>query len=348
MIRIGNDARSPRGGARDGGREPSPGARAGSAALDHQPSHIDLSHGSLAERSDQWEAALADTYVSLSVRVKGDGERAGGDFIRHQHLHDLALVDMRCSPCSAARTRSRVSVDARDYVAVLLMTSGREEVSASDAQIVLSSGEVAVWDTTQVVQFDNAETFSKRNLLIPRPTLTSVLGRSRPLRHVSLCGPGARVLAGYLDVLSSTLAELSVADLLAARNATVELLGGLLRADGSSIPWGAAPALRAGIDRWLDANLRADVTPAAAAAAHAISVRTLHRLFAESGEGFAAVVRHKRLARARDELLTTNQPVTTIATRWRFTDASHFTRVFRERYGMPPGAYRASVRIEAG
>lgn len=323
------------------------GVPAPAALSQFDTASFDLNQGSVAERSDRWETALARVYVTMSVRVAPLGSRTTTtDFLRHRDLHDLALVDMRCGPCSAARTKSGVSADREDYMAVLIGLEGHEKVAVDDTHGTLMTGGIALWDSARSARFDVPDGISKRTLLVPRRSLAASIGPSRSVEQISLRGAGARMLSGYLDVLCGTLDELTQEEVLAARNATLELLSGLLRAEGSSIPWGAAPAVRTQIDRWLDTNLLGEITPASAAAANAISVRTLHRLFTESGKTFVTEVRARRLARAREDLLHTDQSVASIASRWRFTDASHFTRVFRIQFGMPPGAYRTSFRAE--
>lgn len=83
--------------------------------------------------------------------------------------------------------------------------------------------------------------------------------------------------------------------------------------------------------------------PAWIAAQPCVSLRTLQRAFADQDESLAAHIRNRRLARARDELATSNHSISVIASSWRFSDSSHFTRSFKQRYGMTPGEYREAL-----
>ena len=56
------------------------------------------------------------------------------------------------------------------------------------------------------------------------------------------------------------------------------------------------------------------------------------------------IVRVRRLARAREELTETAQPVSVIAHRWGFSDTSHFSRSFKAHYGSSPTDYRNAVQ----
>jgi len=86
------------------------------------------------------------------------------------------------------------------------------------------------------------------------------------------------------------------------------------------------------------------LTPETVAAAHHISLRYLHRLFEPSGEGVAALIRRRRLARCRQDLLDpalAARPVAGIGARWGLPDAAHFSRIFKAAHGLPPAAYRS-------
>jgi AraC-like DNA-binding protein len=79
------------------------------------------------------------------------------------------------------------------------------------------------------------------------------------------------------------------------------------------------------------------------AAAHHISLRLLHKLFEEQGTSAGRWIRERRLERCRRDLLDpalSDLPASAIALGWGFADAAHFSRVFREAYGHPPGEYR--------
>ncbi|AUA13772.1 helix-turn-helix domain-containing protein [Streptomyces sp. SID8382] len=87
-----------------------------------------------------------------------------------------------------------------------------------------------------------------------------------------------------------------------------------------------------------------DLTPAAIAAAHHISVSHLHRVFQTAqGTTVSAHIRGLRLEGARGDLADPAQRAASIgyiATRWGFTHHASFTRAFHGRYHMTPTDYR--------
>lgn len=103
-------------------------------------------------------------------------------------------------------------------------------------------------------------------------------------------------------------------------------------------------AMRARVVAFIDRHLGdSDLTPHAIAAAHHISLRSLHRLFEGDDVTVAELIRTKRLEKCRRDLtrpLMAHQPTSVIAARWGFADKSHFSRLFRSQYGSAPQAYR--------
>jgi AraC-like DNA-binding protein len=55
---------------------------------------------------------------------------------------------------------------------------------------------------------------------------------------------------------------------------------------------------------------------------------------------FHTYVSRRRVERAKEMMVTTDQPLTAIASRCGFADQSHFGRVFRRLVGPSPGDWR--------
>ncbi|MCC7128592.1 MAG: helix-turn-helix transcriptional regulator [Microbacteriaceae bacterium] len=75
-----------------------------------------------------------------------------------------------------------------------------------------------------------------------------------------------------------------------------------------------------------------------------VSRRTLERLFADIGTSPARWILDRRLQAAKQELAGTtlaDRPLEVIAQRWGFADRTHFSRVFREHFGVAPAHYRS-------
>lgn len=72
-----------------------------------------------------------------------------------------------------------------------------------------------------------------------------------------------------------------------------------------------------------------------------VAKTTFRRLFKEAtGKTVTEFIRQVRLTTAARLLLVSNDPVNCIAHDVGFEDANHFTRVFKQAFGMTPGQYR--------
>ncbi|QXG75937.1 helix-turn-helix domain-containing protein [Modestobacter sp. L9-4] len=88
-----------------------------------------------------------------------------------------------------------------------------------------------------------------------------------------------------------------------------------------------------------------DLDAEGVAAALAVSVRQLYRLCATAGFSLEQWVIDQRLEGARAELAdpgSRGRSIAAVARRWGFTDASYFSRRFRQAYGTTPREWRLS------
>jgi AraC-like DNA-binding protein len=160
-------------------------------------------------------------------------------------------------------------------------------------------------------------------------------------------GPVAQVLMAVLGQLTARTAAPPPADAVRLSTVVIELVGGVL-ATGQAVPADPTDAFLLRIHEYVDRHLEdAELTPPRIAAAHHVSVRRLHQLFRGQGITVAGWIRARRLDACRRDLADPTldgRPVHAIAARWGFADESHFGRVFRAAYGIPPAAWRRGVR----
>lgn len=170
-----------------------------------------------------------------------------------------------------------------------------------------------------------------RVLILPRARLLQHLYRTRlpALTVAPSTAPESRLLLAHLDAAWSLAEQLGPDATHATGEAMAMLLTGLIRTHApTAIP---PQSLRAAATAYADSRLRdPDLAPATIARALNVSVRTLHRAFAD-GQTVMAYVRRRRLEGARRELDCPGSPYTVadVAARWQFADSSHFRRAHR-------------------
>ena len=102
------------------------------------------------------------------------------------------------------------------------------------------------------------------------------------------------------------------------------------------------------VKAYIEANL-ADPELSVERIAHAcnISVRGLHRLFAEDPTGSVSsyLWRHRliRCAEALRDPSQTHRSITDVCFSYGFSSSSHFSRIFKDQFGVPPVRYRVGL-----
>jgi AraC-like DNA-binding protein len=96
---------------------------------------------------------------------------------------------------------------------------------------------------------------------------------------------------------------------------------------------------------------RPDLSPCAIAGQLKLSPRYLRTIFASGNETVSAYILRRRLeecARQIEDPRWHGHSITAIAFSWGFNSAPHFTRSFRDRYGVAPRRFRQLRESEAG
>ena len=168
-----------------------------------------------------------------------------------------------------------------------------------------------------------------------------------PVERDSLQQGVARLLTVFLRGVADTLEQLEPADLAPIENAVLGFLNAAATSPVAGVPRGA-PVSFLRIVRLIEPRLgNPALSLTGIAREQGVSERYLRRLFEVSGARFGDYVRVRRLERCKAELDDpglAREPVATIGFRWGFNDPAHFSRAFRDQFGLPPRAYRESVR----
>lgn len=146
-----------------------------------------------------------------------------------------------------------------------------------------------------------------------------------------------RVLLAHAGMVRESAGDLRPAGQLAARDTLVELVRAVTAGGVDPVePLFAPPLARAARELADQVLTHPGLSAALLARSLNVSVRTLQRAFAAEGESVAGWLRGRRLDAARDALTGGGLSISEASARWQFTDASHFTRLFRHRYGATP------------
>jgi DNA-binding CsgD family transcriptional regulator/AraC-like DNA-binding protein len=261
----------------------------------------------------------------------------------------LRIMRMRWSGGRAARTSTHVRRSDPEFCKIDVVSSGRLGVEQSDRRPKLCAGTFSFVDLSRpsrvaasqanltVVMFPRA-LLPLRDRDISQLTgttfdgtqpggalVTSVVEEMVGSLHVYEKPAGARIAASVLDLILATLATRLDRTHLVPADSRRRLL--VLR-----------------VRTFIEDNLGdPELAPPVIAARHHVSLRHLHKLFEDEGTTIAGLIRARRLAKCRDDLLDPAQagkPVSAVAARWGLRDPAYFSRAFAAVYGVPPAEYR--------
>ncbi|GAA3499869.1 helix-turn-helix domain-containing protein [Streptomyces prasinosporus] len=315
-----------------------------------------------SERLATWQRRLSHALAPVDVHTPH-----APDFRASLRLVDLGAVRVATTTSPPLEARQRTITERPDgsgHYAMVLNRTGDVVVADEYRTVALAPGELTFCDPSRP--------FTVR-MAAPKPspqdrvaTVTALIPqRLLPMRrgHVEqhlLTGLGAdqpmvSVLSRHLHDVVRYASHWRPTDLARLATATVDLVAALLfpasAPDGSSATEPVRQQLQNRIHSYIQRNLGSPgLSPSEVAAAHGISLRHLHQLFREQELTIAAWIRQCRLERCCRDLADADQlatPVHTIATRWGFPDAAHFSKVFRRAYGIPPTEYRKALTAHA-
>ncbi|WP_051741629.1 helix-turn-helix domain-containing protein [Streptomyces xylophagus] len=297
------------------------------AAIDiplRHPRRQDLLH-------EQWQRGLGHLAHVRRLRLPADATRGvHRTRVERRLVGEVAVSRQFCDPIEG--TSGSGETDGRaDLVVVHVIRSGSLRIEDTARRVDLGPGTLCVRDLHTAWQFAYTAPTDCRVLVLPRVGLLQHLYRTRlpALTVAPATAPESRLLLAHLDAAWSLAEQLGPEATHAAGEAMAMLLTGLVR---THAPAAVPPqSLRAVATAYADSRLRdPDLTPATIARALNVSVRTLHRAFAD-GETVMAYVRRRRLEGARRELDCPGSPYTVadVAARWQFADSSHFRRAHR-------------------
>lgn len=254
------------------------------------------------------------------------------------------------------RTPRQVQADAPEHVAIGLHRRGAARVSTDGTDDDIPVGHLNCVDMTRPYDLAHLTAHSHDVLILSNRRVSVSVDVVRAAVPALTRSPVYDLVREHVAGLYRAASGLGSEHRSLTGQATAALVRALLTTAAQSRGMTEAmdDALEARIALYLDAHLAdCDLTIERVAAAHAISVRHLYNVWARSGHGStpAQWIVERRLQRARGRLrdpAADRSSIGSIARSSGFPDSSHFSRRFRERFGMSPTEWRAAGRRASG
>jgi AraC family transcriptional activator of tynA and feaB len=298
-------------------------------------------------RLEYWNDLTGTAFTPL-VTDPVDRRAFVGRLTRTQ-VGEIRLAEARSEPAIVRHSRQHV---ARTREAVFMLCLQLDGISINRQQgreATLRFGDFHLLDSSRPYEVSFQQSNRMLVLSIPHPALARRMPNPESLVGIAMSGR-----SGVAGLLSSLLCNFwqqqrggdetflsprfgeAILDLVASAYASITSVA----PEGSSI----AIARREQIRSYIETHLHDPaLTPGSVAAAVHLSPRRLHQLFEADGETVGAYILRRRLeecARVISDASQRSRTVTEIAFLHGFNNASHFGRVFRERYKSTPSDYR--------
>jgi AraC-like DNA-binding protein len=311
-----------------------------------------------ASSSAAWRDAVCDTFVRLECELEKRSPFHG--LLEAGAVGDLHVARVKSSPQVVNRTRELAEQASDAFVLLSIQTRGKTLIKQGKNETMLTPGCIAFYDTARPYTLSLPNDFDQIVMHLPRDLveknapggldhMAEKLNASNPFAQaiLALAPQLLRIATAAPTILAQRTAaaaiELIALALVSLANGKENMLGlshdsaALTSASADSIVWRARDAISQHID---DTNLN----PAALAAQVKVSLRRLQEVFKAQGTTPSYCIWEMRLEYARN-LLSAQQnqqdSITTLAYRAGFSDLAHFSRRFRQQFGVSPKEYRS-------
>lgn len=289
------------------------------------------------ERFDHWQGLVGSSFVPTANRQLSDDCFDGS--LSTVAKGSVSFSRIRSSPIEYTRERRD---DAIDQFFISLSFCAEAYVQQGDLLSRQGPGDIVLYESARPFTASFPKGDDQIVLSVPRalalhhmPQVERYLNRT--LERQTPLGSLARTL--LMETCASPAMPASVSERL--NGALLDVLSGAYEAAFGSK--GAAIELRRGqqverVKRYLLANLaRTDLTVDSIAAATQLSGRTLSRIFAAEDSTVMRWLWQQRLAACHEGLASGRfQQVSVAALTFGFSNFSHFSKAFKQAYGIAP------------
>ena len=256
------------------------------------------------------------------------------------HIAELGFSRFKASVHGVRRTAAHVRRTPIEALRVRLYRGGVTHALCADEPVTMRAGAIHVLDYSRPSDAISADV-DQISLYIPHNLIGYDPSRHPAYWKIDLDHPLGRILANAMETFEQQLPDLTIDQAPVVAESLRGLLagglsGGLHSNDDRPVRAARAAAMR----RHLDINLRdPELGISSLMMAFGASRATIFRDFADKG-GVDRYITNRRLDRAFVDLAearATRGAVARIAEQYGFSSASHFSRLFLERFSCRPG-----------
>lgn len=303
------------------------------------------------------EGSLLDNVRNAVVRVTAQqhGEPFEHYAVNLVKIASLTIHSIESDPITVSRLAEDILVDRIFDVLLHVQLEGTAEITQDGKTFILTENALAIVPGGIPYMVNYPEKGRKIILRIPyRVFHERLLGREVRDFGAAVFGNDGLVPVVISLLKSLTLEEegaLTDIEQFTLADSFLSLIGAVIRSRSKSGVKDSEKNQGARLCRilsYLEENFSDhQLTPTRIADANFVSVRHLHGLFQQSGTTVSKWIWNRRLKAGREDLLDAAKASLTIceiAYSRGFNDSAHFSRAFKDRFGLSPGQLRAKGR----
>lgn len=302
-----------------------------------------------SERLDYWNELVRQTYVNLEVKPRGEGPFFGSIEVEPLGCTELSVVDS-CQQLARRKFLNRSSQE-NDLYMLIMQERSCGVLRQDSREVKLVPGHWTLIDSTRPYEIFGSGHFRHLVMSIPKSHLARWQNSAKNITAVDLLSnlPLGLVVAEHLNLLFKNLNRVSAEERLVVGESVLNLiLGALMNAlTDRNIDQLSEHNRVELIKSYIHRHLRdPDLSVYSIAQALNISRRYVHKLFEGEGAGISEYVRNLRLDNCRREIVadtTGRRAISEIAFSWGFNSQSHFSTLFKKRFGRAPRDIRENL-----
>ena len=316
-----------------------------------------------AHRAHSLTRAISDTFGLCVCGYDLSDSEVSADFT-HISLGQLALVNFTGRGTYWCERRlTHLRRDYSDNFLLYLPASSRVTISQKDQRNLFGVDKIGFVNTRHayrgVLSGEDGRNFNSSHIIVPGALL-----RSRFPNADSLAGIAVMADESLLDLMTSLIHTISDRKDMASERAYRGLERVLLELVSSASDCALERTSNAGSDRTeVNATLKRvteyilrnltdpGLSISGIAGALNMSVRHIHNLFEGTEWTAKSWIKHRRLIECRRTIRSPDmvaRTLTEIAYTWAFSDFSHFSRCYKEKFGISPSEDRKLGPLPSG
>jgi AraC-like DNA-binding protein len=265
--------------------------------------------------------------------------------INTRQVGGTRVTDLLGAGIKARRGARHRALDDGDYVCLVCFFGGQAHIASNESERAFAAGDIGVWRNVGDAALDVGDWSDQLVVVMPEVQFKTYLKLPLLVNQWVATGVSTtgKLIGNFFETMRDNLSSMDGRSAEAALDMAMSLIGNAIDREQSQQDLRPRTSLYGRILAYIDRHLHeAFLTPKHLAEVHGISLRYLNLLFANNGETVAGRIRERRLLKCREELERRRNGVsiTEMAYRWGFSDTSHFSRSFKQRFGTSPSSWQ--------